>query len=62
MLMMLFASAVPLSVGVLSLLVVPLVGEVIAGANGAAVSAVKFTAGLAALTLPPASVEVAVKL
>ena len=65
---MLLASAVPVSVSVLSLVMpsptVPLSveNEAIAGAPGAAVSIVTLSAAEAALVLPAASVAVAVKL
>jgi hypothetical protein len=51
-------SPVPLMVGVVSLVVVPLVGEVMTGAAGATVSMVTDSAGLSAEVLPAGSVAV----
>ena len=55
-----FASAVPVNVGVLSFVVEPVVGEVIEGASGAAVSTVSATAVDALLVLFAESVAFAV--
>jgi hypothetical protein len=56
------ASAVPVNVGVLSFVTVPLVGLDIAGADGATVSIVMLTADEAGDVLPAASVAFAVTL
>ena len=56
----LFGSPVPENVGVESLVALPLLGEVMVGAVGAAVSTVRLTADDGPLVLPAESVAVAV--
>ena len=57
----LLASAVPLIVGVVSLVVVPSAGLVMTGAAGAVVSMVTSTPADGTLSFPASSVAVAVK-
>ena len=56
----LFGSDVPVTVGVLSLVVLPEAGVLITGAAGATVSIVKLRTALGAPVVPPTSVAVAV--